>query len=197
MGCGGFSWASAKEHTLSTAGKSSAAGRSRKEIIAPLFNPLVPMNALRILPRDTRRIMEMPREDLRIDLREPIGGRRRHGVFRRVHVFCDRALLRLLDPPIPQRRPIDSLKIQITKTVEIFGELGAAGLKLRNSGEAGGAGSMRSIRKHFAQRFDAAAAENHVRRHREIKEIPLRDTGAGLLPPKGDLQESHVAFIAL
>src|SRR5260370_38440792 len=117
MGCGGFSWASAKEHTLSTAGKRSAAGRSRKEIIAPLFNPLVPMNALRILPRDPRRIMEMPREDLRIDLREPIGGRRRHRLVRRVDVFCDRTLLRLLDPTILQRLPIGFLKIEITKTV--------------------------------------------------------------------------------
>src|SRR5260370_42582764 len=95
------------------------------------------MDALRVLPRDARRIMQMPREDLRVDLREPIGGRGRHGIFRRTYGFCDRALLRLFDPTILQRLPIDFLKGEITKTIEIFSKLDAARLKVRHGGETG------------------------------------------------------------
>src|SRR6202158_2516104 len=78
----------------------------------------------------------------------------------------------------------------------MVGEWGAARLKLRDGGEAVG-GSVRAARKHFAKRFDTMGAENHVLRDREIEKIPLRDARAGLLPPKGDFQESNFAFIAL
>src|SRR6267154_149545 len=195
-GWGGFSWASAKKHAQTTAEMSAAACRRRKEFIAPLFNPLVPMDALRILPQDARRVMKMPREDLRIDPREPVGSRGRRGIFGRTYGFRDRALLRRFDPTILQPLPIDFFKVEITKTIGIFRRKGAAGLKLRDGGEAGG-GSVRAIRKHFANGLETIGAEDHVLRDREIKEIPLRHAGDALLPPKGDLQESNIAFIVL
>src|SRR6266704_176073 len=136
------------------------------------------------------------REDLRIDLREPIRRGRRHGVFRRVHGFCDGALPGIFHPTILQRLPIDFLKIEITKTIEFFRELRAAGLELWHGGEAGG-GSAGAIRKHFAQSFNACGGENHVLGNRNIEKIPLRAACATLFPSKGDLQESNISLIAL
>ena len=139
----------------------------------------------------------MPREDLRIDPREPVGSRGRHGIFRGVYGLCYRAFLRLLNPTILQCLPIDFLKVEITKTIEIFRGMGAASLKLRDGGEAGGGGSVRAIRKRFTNGLDTIRYENHVLRDRDIKEIPLRQAGDALLPLKGDLQESSIALVVL
>ena len=55
----------------------------------------------------------------------------------------------------------------------MFGEFGAAGLKLRRGGEALDGGRVGAMSKHFAKGFDAIGAENHVRSDRQIEGIPL------------------------
>src|SRR5258708_9041926 len=141
--------------------------------------------------------MEMPRYNLQIHSLEPIGNRGRHAIFRWAHSFCHRAFLRFSDPVILHSLPIDLLKVEIAKPAQVFRELPASGLKLRHACKAGGRGSMRAVRKHFAKRFNAARTENHVRRDCQIEEIPLPDAGAPLLPPQGNLHESNISFTAL
>src|SRR5260370_24599101 len=138
----------------------------------------------------------MARDHWRIDLREPIRRSRRHGVFRRVHGFCDGALLGVFHPTILQRLPIDFLKIEITKTIKFFRELRAAGPELWHGGEAGG-GSAGAIRKHFPHSFNACGADTHVLGNRHIEKIPLAAACATLFSSKGDLQESNISLIAL
>src|SRR2546427_12767712 len=96
-----------------------------------------------------------------------------------------------------RRPPRSTLFPYTTLFRSVFRELPAPGLKLRHASKAGGRGSMRTIRKHFAKRFDAAGAENHVRRDCKTKEIPLRHSRASLLPPEGNLHESYISFITL
>ena len=139
--------------------------------------------------------MEMPRYNLKIHSLEPIGNSGRHAIFRWAHSSCHRAFLRLCDPAILHSLPIDFLKVEIAKSTQVFRELPASGLKLRHACKAGGRGSMRAVRKHFAKRFNAAGAENHVWRDCKIEEIPLRDAGGPLLPSQGNLHESNVSFI--
>src|SRR6266853_3985249 len=141
--------------------------------------------------------MEMPSYNLQIHSLEPIGNNGRHAIFRWAYSFCHRAFLRLSDPTILHSLPIDLLKVEIAKSTQVFRELPASGLKLRHACKAGGRGSMRAVRKHFAERFNAARTENHVRRDCEIEEIPLRDAGGPLFSPEGNLHESNVSFIAL
>src|SRR5260370_31704554 len=155
------------------------------------------MDALRILPRNTRRVMEMPCYNFQIHSLEPIGNRGRHAIFRWAYSFCHRAFLRFCDPVILHSLPIDLLKVEITKPAQVFRELPAPGLKLRHACKAGGRGSMRAVRKHFAKRFNAARTENHVRRDCEIEEIPLRDAGGPLFSSEGNLHESNGSFISL
>src|SRR5260370_6209923 len=130
--------------------------------------------------------MEMPSYNLQIHSLEPIGNNGRHAIFRWAYSFCYRAFLRLSDPTIRHSLPIDLLKVEIAKSTQVFRELPASGLKLRHACKAGGRGSMRADRKHFAKRLNAARTENHVRRYRKVKEIPLRDTRGPLLFPLGN-----------
>src|SRR2546427_9571547 len=58
-----------------------------------------------------------------------------------------------------RRPPRSTLFPYTTLFRSVFRELPAPGLKLRHVSKAGGRGSMRAIRKHFAERFDAAGAE--------------------------------------
>src|SRR6266852_1930151 len=140
--------------------------------------------------------MEMACYNLQIHSLEPIGNRGRHAIFRWAYSFCHRAFLGFCDPTIFHSLPIDLLKVEIAKSTQVFRELPASGLKLRHACKAGGRGSMRAVRKHFAQRFNAARTENHVRRYRKVEEIPLRDAGGPLLPSQGNLHESNIALIA-
>src|SRR6267143_2424592 len=69
---GDVSCARAARVTQSSAANSSAAGKKRTARITGLLEPLVPMNALGILPRNARGVMQMTREDLCIHLCKPI-----------------------------------------------------------------------------------------------------------------------------
>src|SRR5260370_28478247 len=141
--------------------------------------------------------MEVRSDDWQIHSHEPIGNNRRHAIFRWAYSFCHRAFLRLSDPTILHSLPIDLLKVEIAKSTQVFRELPASGLKLRHACKAGGRGSMRAVRKHFAKRFNAARTQNHVRRYRTFKAIPLRDTGGPLLSPQGNLHQNKLALIKL
>src|SRR5882724_11614006 len=137
-GVGGVSCARAAGITQSSAGNSSTAGKKRTVRINWLLEPLIPMNALRILPRNARGVMQMTRENLRIHLFEPVqihtSGRGR--LLRRPQGFRRGILLRFCHQAISQSLPIHFLKIEITRAVQIFRKLCAAGLKLWNRGEA-------------------------------------------------------------
>src|SRR5260370_31167731 len=141
--------------------------------------------------------MEVRSDDWQIHSHEPIGNNRRHAIFRWDYSFCHRAFLRLSDPTILHSLPIDLLKVEIAKSTQVFRELPASGLKLRHACKAGGRGSMRAGRQHFAKRFNAARTENHLRRYPKVKEIPFRDAGGPLLSPQGNLPQSNVSLIAL
>src|SRR5258707_14766456 len=141
--------------------------------------------------------MEMPSYNLQIHSLEPIGNNGRHAIFRWAYSFCHRAFLCLSDPTIFHSLPIDLLKVEIAESTQVFRELPASGLKLRHACKAGGRGSMRAVRKHFAKRFNPARTQNHVRRDCEIEEIPLRDAGGPLFSPRGNITGSKRFFIAL
>src|SRR5882672_6747590 len=155
-GVGGVSCAHAAGITQSSAGNSSTAGKKRTVRINWLLEPLIPMNALRILPRNARGVMQMTRENLRIHF----------------------------------------LKIEVTRAVQIFRKLCAAGLKLWNRGEASRSRSFCTIRQNFPKRFRAARADHHVRRYSHNEKIPLRDARAALFPSEGYFEESYVALVA-
>src|SRR6266851_8929237 len=103
---------------------------------ALLFDPLIPMNALGVFPRNTRRVVQVSRENLWIDLREPVGDPRRRCFFRRDSASCRGVLPCIFDPAVLCRLPVDFLKIEIAEAVEILGELSAASLESGHAGEA-------------------------------------------------------------
>src|SRR5467141_972962 len=197
-GVGGVSCARAAGITQSSAGNSSTAGKKRTVRINWLFEPLIPMNALRILPRNARGVMQMTRENLRIHLCEPVqihtSGRGR--LLRRPQGFRRGILLRFCHQAISQSLPIHFLKIEVTRAVQIFRKLCAACLKLWNRGEASRSRSFCTIRQNFPKRFRAARADHHVRRYSHIEKIPLRDARAALFSSEGYFEESYVALVA-
>src|SRR6266850_560621 len=136
---GGVSCARSAGIKQSRVGKNSAAEKKRTGRITSLLEPLIPMNALGILPRNSRGVMQMTREDLRIHLCKPVqihtSGRGR--LLRRPQGLRYGILLRFCHQAISQSLPIHLLKIEVTHAVQIFWKFGAAGLKLWNSGKAG------------------------------------------------------------
>src|ERR1700674_5863018 len=155
------------------------------------------MNAPGVLPGHTRRVMEMPREDPGIRLCQPVRRCVRGWFFCRIRPFCGGVLFRIFQPAIFQSLPVDLLEIEVALTIEIFRELGAPGLKLRNGGEAGSRGALSTSRKHLTKGVDAAGAENHIGGDRQVEEIPLRDARTALFSAERDFQERGVTFIAL
>src|SRR6266852_8118950 len=140
----------------------------------------------------------MTREDLRIHLRKPvqIHTSGRVPLLRPPQGFRRGILLRFCHQAISQSLPIHFLKIEVTRAVQIFRKLCAAGLKLWNRGEASRSRSFCTIRQNFPKRFRAARADHHVRRYSHIEKIPLRDARASLFPSEGYFEESYVALVA-
>src|SRR6266850_3085596 len=196
---GGVSCARAAGIKQSSAGNSSAAAKKRTGCITRLLEPLIPMNALGILPRNARRVVQMTREDLRIHLRKPvqIHTSGRSWLLRWFQGFRRGSLLRFCHQAISQPWPIHFLKIEVTHAVQIFREVCAAGLKLWDRGETSRSRSPCTIRQNFAKRFRAARADHHVLRYRHVEKIPLRDAGAALFPSEGYFKESYVTLVAL
>src|SRR5712692_11363385 len=94
------------------------------------------MNALGVFPRDTRRVVQVSRENLWIDLLEPVGNAGMRCFFRRDSASCRGVLPCIFDPVVLCRLPVDFLKIEIAETIEILGELRTAGLESGHAGEA-------------------------------------------------------------
>src|SRR5216683_3869140 len=194
---GGCSCASPGTGRHSMIRTSRAAREKPVSCILWLLEPLLKMDALRILPRAARSVMQMARKDLWIRLGEPAGGFRWRCLFRKVRASGSRSLLRFLDPVVLHCLPVEFLKIEIAQAIELLRKLRPAGMKLRHSRKCGGRGNLRVAGEHFSKGIDAAGTENHLRRDRQMKEVPLGHARVALLSSEGDLQESRFSFISL
>src|ERR1700726_3125342 len=122
----------------------------RSEIIPRLFNPLVEMQSLRILPRSARSHVKMPSEDFWIYVQHPRWSRCGGGRFACAgRAFRCGRLVCFGDQTRFESLPIHFAKVKVTQTIDGGGKLRARSLESRSGGKAGTC-ALGALGQHFA-----------------------------------------------
>src|SRR5215469_8012296 len=161
------------------------------------LQPLIEVDSLCVLPRRAGHEVQMPWEDVRIYAAEQV---RNFGHSNRLlpgrEAPCFGSLLGFFYPAFLEGRPVDLLKIEKVQTVELFGIPHSSGLKSLSGQASSRYGTLLTRRQQLTKCLAAASAENELRRHRQMIEMPLRHAGFALSAAQRNFEKRRLAFVS-